>query len=63
MTSNRLLLLKVAIGTALVALGAGGAYLLTESPLAMRVLWIAGPIALMSIFFVLLQMLLAPDKE
>ena len=62
MSSNRRLLINVTIGTALIALAAGGAYLLTESPLAMRLLWIAGPIALMAIFFVLLQMLLAPDK-
>ena len=62
MSSNKRLLLKVTFGTSVIALGAGCAYLLTESPLAMRVLWIAGPIALMAIFFVLLQMLLAPDK-
>jgi hypothetical protein len=47
---------NVAIGAGLIALGAGVAYLLTDSPIAMRVLWIAGPVALMAIFFVLLEL-------
>jgi hypothetical protein len=47
--------LNVAIGAVLVALGAGVIYLLTDSSIAMRVLLIAGPVALMAIFFVLLQ--------
>jgi hypothetical protein len=53
--------LNVAIGAVLIALGAGVAYLLTDSLFAMRVLWIAGPIALMAIFFVLLQAWLPRD--
>ena len=55
MSSNRRIVLNVAIGAVLVALGAGVVYLLTDSPIAMRVLLIAGPVAVMAIFFVLLQ--------
>jgi hypothetical protein len=55
MSSNRRIVLSVAIGAALIALGAGVVYLLSHSPIAMRVLLIAGPVALMAIFFVLLQ--------
>ena len=62
MSSNRRIVLNVAIGAALVTLGAGVAYLLTDSPVAMRVLWIAGPVALMAIFFVLLQAWLSRDE-
>jgi hypothetical protein len=61
MSSNRRIVLGVAIGAALIALGAGVVYLLTFSPIAMRVLWIAGPVALMAIFFVLLQAWLPRD--
>jgi hypothetical protein len=53
--------LHVAIGAVLIALGAGVAYLMTDSPIAKRVLWIAGPVALMAIFFVLLQTWLPRD--
>jgi hypothetical protein len=54
---------KVAIGAVLIALGAGIAYLLTDSSFAFRILWIAGPIALMMFFFVLLQAWLPVDDK
>jgi hypothetical protein len=61
MSSTRRIVLKVAIGAVVIALGAGVASLLTDSPVAMRVLWLAGPIALTAIFFVLLQAWLPSD--
>jgi len=61
MSSNRRIVLGVAIGAVLIALGAGVVFYLTYSPIAMRVLWIAGPVALMAIFFVLLQAWLPRD--
>jgi hypothetical protein len=62
MSSTRRIVRNVAIAAALVALAAGVAYLLTGSPIAMRVLWIAGPVALMALFFVLLQALFPHDE-
>jgi hypothetical protein len=63
MSPTRRLVLKVAIGAVLVTLGAGIAYLLTGSSFAFRILWIAGPIALMMFFFVLLQAWLPADDK
>ena len=63
MSPTRRIVLKVAIGAVLVALGAGIAYLLTDSSFAFRLLWIAGPIALMMLFFVLLQAWLPSDEK
>jgi heme A synthase len=62
MSSTRRIVLYVASGAVLVTLGAGIAYLMTGSPIAMRVLWLAGPIALTSVLFVLLQTLLPKDE-
>ena len=62
MSSNRRIVLNVAIGAALIALGAGVTYLLTDLHIAMRVLWIAGPVALTAVFFVLLQAWLSHDE-
>jgi hypothetical protein len=56
MSSTRRTVRNVAIGAVLITVAAGIAYLLTNSPIAMRVLWIAGPVALMAIFFVLLEL-------
>jgi hypothetical protein len=56
MSSTRRTVRNVAIGAVLITVAAGVAYLLTNSPIAMRVLWIAGPVALMAIFFVLLEL-------
>ena len=61
MSPTRRLVLNIAIGAALIALAAGIAHLLTDSPFAMRVLWIAGPIALTTTGFVLLQAWLPRD--
>ena len=63
MSPTRRTVLKVAIGAVLVALGAGIVYLVTDSSFAFRVLWIAGPIALMMLFFVLLQAWLPSDDS
>jgi hypothetical protein len=63
MSSNRRIVLGVALGAVLVALAAGLAYFLTGSSFAFRLLWIAGPIASIMAFFVLLQMLLPPDGK
>ena len=63
MSPTRRIVLKVAVGAVLVALGAGIVYLLTDSSFAFRVLWIAGPIALMMCFFVLLQTWLPSDDS
>ena len=61
MSSTRRIVRNVAIGAVLITLGAGVAYLLTGSSFAMRMLLIAGSIALMMIFFVLLQAWLPND--
>jgi hypothetical protein len=62
MSSTRRIVRNVAIAAVLVALAAGVAYVLTGSPIAMRVLWIAGPVALMALFFVLLQAFFPHDE-
>ena len=55
-------ILFIAAGSAvLIALGAGFAYLETGSIIALRVLWLAGPIALTSILFIVLQAWLPKD--
>jgi uncharacterized membrane protein len=56
MSSTRRTVRNVAIGAVLITVAAGVAYLLTNSPIAMRVIWIAGPVALMAVFFVLLEL-------
>jgi hypothetical protein len=61
MPSNRRIVLYVAAAAVLVTLGAGVAYLMTGSTIALRVLWLAGPIALTSVCFVLLQVWLPKD--
>ena len=58
MSGNQKIVSGIAIAAVLVALGAGLAYILTDSPFAFRVLWIAGPVALTMAGFVLLQALL-----
>jgi len=63
MSSTRRLVLRVAIGAVLAAAGAGVAYLLTHDPVALRVLWLAGPIALTSVAFVVLQAVLPKDES
>ena len=61
MPSTRRIILYVAGAAVLGTLGAGVAYLMTGSTVALRVLWLAGPIALTSAGFVLLQALLPKD--
>jgi hypothetical protein len=54
--------LYIAAGSAvLIALAAGFAYLETGSIIALRVLWLAGPIALTSLLFLLVQFLLPKE--
>jgi hypothetical protein len=62
MESNRRIVLIVAAVAVLISLGAGGAYLLTGSTIALRLLWMAGPIALTATGFALLQALLPRDR-
>jgi len=59
--SNRRVLLIVLGAALLVAAGAAAAYFVTGSTLAMRVLWIAGPVALTAGAFALLQLVLPKD--
>jgi len=61
MGSNRRIVLTVAGVAVLIAAGAGIAYLMTASYIALRVLWLAGPIALTSVGFALLQLWLPRD--
>jgi len=61
MPSTRRIILHVAGIAALGTLGAGVAYLMTGSTIALRVLWLAGPIALTSTGFAVLQFLLPKD--
>lgn len=58
---NQRIVLVVAGAALLVAAGAGVAYLITGSLLAMRVLWIAGPVALTAGAFAVLQRVLPKD--
>jgi hypothetical protein len=59
-TDRRIVLVVVGVAL-LIAIGAGAAYLVTGAALALRVLWIAGPIALTAGAFALLQLVLPKD--
>ena len=61
-SQNSRILRNVAIGAVLIAAGAGAAYFSTHDPVALRVLWLAGPIALTSVGFVVLQAVLPKDE-
>ena len=61
MPRNRNTLLVAFGAAALIAAGAGAAWLSTGSIIALRVLWLAGPIALTSLLFLLVQILLPKD--
>jgi hypothetical protein len=61
MASNRGIIRAVAGVAVLIALGAGVAWFMTGSTIALRLLWLSGPIALTSIGFVLLQTWLPKD--
>jgi glucose-6-phosphate-specific signal transduction histidine kinase len=61
MSSTRRIVLYVATAAVLATLGAGAAYLMTGSTVALRVLWLTGPIALTSVCFVVLQLWLPKD--
>jgi len=61
LSRQRKIVLVVAAVAVLIALGAGVIYLATGAPAALRVLWMAGPIALMAIFFAVLQAILPPS--
>jgi hypothetical protein len=63
MPRNRKTLLVVAGVAVVVAAGAGGVWQATGSIIALRVLWLAGPIALTSVLFLLLQFLLPNDDR
>ena len=61
MPSTRRVVIAIATVAVLISLGAGAAYLLTGSTISLRVLWMAGPIALTATGFVLLQAWLPRD--
>jgi hypothetical protein len=59
--TNRRFVFIVAAVAVVIAAGAGIAYLMTASFIALRVLWLAGPIALTAAGFALLQAWLPRD--
>jgi hypothetical protein len=63
MSSTRIFVFRLAVVVVLVAAIAAIAYLLTDSRIALRILWIAGPVALTAVCFAVLQALLPHDRR